>query len=139
MALKPAQLTKLKALHGEPYLKSVTHPEAPSAPIDETVVETALEMCVADFNRRGYSIGGEDIEALYYCILYIVPENMHSTELKELAQRRDALYPMRGPSPSGTAVAPGEDGDRRKLGDDQLKALDQIRTRPGKGDIRGIV
>lgn len=139
MALTAAQLTKLKALHGEKFLQAVTHPESQPGPIDETVVETALEMCVADFRRRGYPISETHVEALYYCVLYIAPATMHSTELKELAQRRDALYPMRGPEIAGTATAAGEEGDRRNFSDDQLKALDQIRRRPGKNDMRGIV
>jgi hypothetical protein len=139
MALTAAQLAILKRLHGEPYLKAVTHPEAQSAAIDEDVCATAIDMAVADFQRRGYPLSATDIEVLYYCVLFIVPRTQWSKELQDLHAEREQKYPMRGPGISGTALDEDDEDSRKKFSDDKLASLDDLRSRPGKGDIRGVV
>lgn len=139
MALTASQLATLKRLHGEPYLKAVTHPEAQSAAIDEAVCSDAIDMQVADLNRRGYPLAATDIETLYYCLQYIVPRSQWSKEIKDLHDEYEQKYPMRGPGVSGTALDDDDKDSRRKFSDHKLAGLDDLRTRPGKGDIRGVV
>lgn len=128
-------------LWGALYLKRASNPEtaSPSA-INWTAIDTAVEQTIADFARRGYTFTQDAIEVLYHCVLFLTPRINWSTELKEMAADRDRNYPNRQTAVWGSVSKAAVDVDDRKaFTDDNLAALDQIRTRPGKDQGRGNV
>ena len=83
MALATGVLTKLKQLHGEPYLIDVTNPEVDGATsIVEAVLETAIELRIERFNRRGYAFDNENIAVLNYCVLDATPRTIWDGHLQ---------------------------------------------------------
>ena len=137
MALKAATIASLKRLHGEPFLKRVTNPEASGASVDEDVLNTAIDTAIRWFARLGYDFDETSPELQYYSVLFMQPRTLWSEEMKELAAERDDIYVHQFVSPSSTSIAAGGTDDRRHFSDKQLDALDKIRRGAQKPGARG--
>lgn len=138
LTLTATEKTKLQALHGPNTLKRATNPEAAATAIDWDVAAVGVEAAIAAFARRGYSLGQDDIEVLYYSILWIQPRPTWSGELKDMNAEWEGKYPQRWAQAISSGSVSGEDvDDRKSFTETNLNKLDKIRRRPGHDQARG--
>lgn len=131
MALSTTTRAKLVHLHGTQHLLQVTNPDtqSPSA-IDYDALETAVEVAEAWFARRGYALTRADVELLAWADLWARPENIWGKDEKAKAERLERMYPqVLGSVVGSTAIASGDEGDRRAFTSAKLKRLDRMHSR----------
>lgn len=140
ITLTGTEQTKLTQLHGLAVLKRATNPEGTASAVDWDAAGTGVEACIAAFARNGYNFGQDNIEVLFYSILWMTPRVSWSPELKAMHQEFTDKYPQRFMTAASTGNASADDVDTRKaFTDDNLSDLDRIRSRPGHDQGRGNV
>lgn len=138
ITLTATEQSALTALHGANTLKRATNPEGAATSVNWTTAGFGVEACIAAFSRRGYTLGQDNIEVLYFAILWITPRPIWSPELKAMNDEWEQKYPQRWP----VVVGSGDDedvNDRKAFTQDNLDRLDKIRRRPGFDQPRGNV